>query len=133
MIKRGSKSVIGNLRNSRWSRFVLFLLIANFINLSANFYEGNILISEKVRIVDPIDTISELIFEWALDGSDDLIPDNGTQQDDNSLEKMKLALLEIPGFTLTPPSIIENSKNFPIHEHLIPGYFSYDSPPPDRC
>lgn len=133
MIKRKSKSMISNLRDSRWSRFVLFLLITNFINLSANFYEGNILISDNVKMVDPIDTISELIFEWALDGSDDLIPDNGTQQDDNSLEKMKLALLENPGFALSPPLVIENPEKNSIHEHLIPGYFSSDSPPPDRC
>ena len=82
---------------------------------------------------DPIDTITELIFEWALDGRNDLIPDNGTQQDDNSLEKMKLALLEMPGFKLSPPLMLESTENFSIQEHLILGYFSSDSPPPDRC
>lgn len=82
---------------------------------------------------DPIDTITELIFEWALDGSNDLIPDNGTQQDDNSLEKMKLALLETRGFTLSPPLILETLENYLIQEHLIQGHFSSDSPPPDRC
>ncbi len=133
MKRTKSKSLINNLRNSGWSKYCLFMLIGNFINLSANFYEGNIDISSGVNIDDPIDTITELIFEWALDGSKDLIPDNGTQQDDNSLEKMKLALLEIPGFTLTPPLLIENQKNYSIDEHLIPGYFSSDSPPPDRC
>lgn len=110
MKRTKSKSLINNLRNSGWSKYCLFMLIGNFINLSANFYEGNIDISSGVNIDDPIDTITELIFEWALDGSKDLIPDNGTQQDDNSLEKMKLALLEIPGFTLTPPLLIENQK-----------------------
>lgn len=52
---------------------------------------------------DPVDTISELIFEWALEGSDDLIPDNGTQQDDNSIEKIKLAISVITGFKLQVP------------------------------
>lgn len=133
MKRTKSKSLINSLRNSSWSKFCLFILIGNFINLSANFYEGNIYVSSKVNIDDPIDTITELIFEWALDGSNDLIPDNGTQQDDNSLEKMKLALLEIPGFKLSPPLKLENTENFSVQEHLIPGYFSSDSPPPDRC
>lgn len=121
------------LRKSAWSKFLLILLIANFINLSANFYEGNIFISNAVRMEDPIDTLSELIFEWALDGNDDLIPDNGTQQDDNSVEKIKLTLLEIPGFKLSPVSIIESTVDFSKDENSISGHFSSDSPPPDRC
>jgi hypothetical protein len=133
MIKTKSKSVISSLRKSIWSKFCLFLLITNFINLSANFYEGNILISNKIKMMDPIDTLTELIFEWALEGADDLIPDNGTQQDDNSLEKMKLALLEIPGFRLSPVLMIEDTLYFSMDENLMSGYFSSDSPPPDRC
>jgi hypothetical protein len=133
MKKIKSKSVISFLRKSSWSKFCLFILIANFINLSANFYEGNISISNKISMDDPIDTLTELIFEWALNGADDLFPDNGTQQDDNSLEKMKLALLEIPGFKLSPVLTIEYTVDFSTDENLISGYFSSDSPPPDRC
>lgn len=133
MKRTKSKSLINSLRNSSWSKFCIFLLITNFINLSANFYEGNIYIVNGINMDDPIDTVTELIFEWALDGSDDLIPDNGTQQDDNSLEKMKLALLEIPGFKLSPVLKIEFNLDFSTDENLISGYFSSDSPPPDRC
>lgn len=133
MKRTKSKSLINSLRNSSWSKFCIFLLITNFINLSANFYEGNIYIANGINMDDPIDTVTELIFEWALDGSDDLIPDNGTQQDDNSLEKMKLALLEIPGFKLSPVLKIEFNLDFSTDENLISGYFSSDSPPPDRC
>jgi hypothetical protein len=128
-----TKSLNSRLRNSNWSKFWVFILTINFVNLSANFYEGNIYPSHQVKIEDPIDTITELIFEWALDGSDDLIPDNGTQQDDNSLEKMKLALLEIPDFTLSNPLFFENLENFFSSEKLISGHFSSDSPPPDSC
>lgn len=82
---------------------------------------------------DPIDTLTELIFEWAMDGDDNLIPDNGTEQDDNSVKKIKLALLEIPGFKLSPVLMIEYTLDFTTDENLISGYFSSDSPPPDRC
>lgn len=81
---------------------------------------------------DPIDTITELIFEWALDGDGDIIPDNGTQQDDNSIEKIKLALVETLGFNLFPPSRVEETLDFSKAENLISGFFSSDSPPPDR-
>lgn len=133
MRKNKSKSVISVFRKSAWSKFCLFLLMANFINLSANFYEGNIYITNGVNMDDPIDTITELIFEWALDGDGDIIPDNGTEQDDNSLEKMKLALAEVLGFKLLPPSQVEGTLDFSKAENLISGYFSSDSPPPDRC
>jgi hypothetical protein len=46
---------------------------------------------------------------------------------------MKLALLEIPGFQLTPVSLIEFTSDFSSDENLISGYFSSDSPPPDFC
>lgn len=108
-------------------------MLANFINLSANFYEGNIYVSKEMDMVDPIDTISELIFEWAMEGSEDLIPDNGTKQEDNSMEKIKLSLLEIQEYGLYGPLIFEEFKINHFHPDLVSGHFSSDSPPPDHC
>lgn len=125
--------MISRLRQSGWSKVLLFLLVVNFINLSANFYEGNILISGAVDMEDPMDTLSELIFEWALEGDGDLIPDNGTQQDDNSTEKIKLAILEVPGFLLSNPVLESRFLRFPDAGGLAIGYFSVSAPPPDRC
>lgn len=133
MNKKRTQSVIGYLRRSNWSRFCLLLLSANFINLSANFYEGNIDSSSGIHIDDPIDTLSELIFEWALDGNEDIIPDNGTEQDDNSFKKIKLALVEMSSFILSNQPIIDPENNFSKSENLVSGHFSSDSPPPDRC
>ncbi len=125
--------MISRLRQSGWSKVLLFLLVVNFINLSANFHEGNILISGAVDMEDPMDTLSELIFEWALEGDGDLIPDNGTQQDDNSTEKIKLAILEVPGFQLSNPVLESRLLRFPGSDGLAIGYFSISAPPPDRC
>lgn len=133
MHKVNTKSVISRLRQSSWSKVFLFLLVINFINLSANFYEGNILISGAVDMTDPVDTLSELIFEWAMDGSDDLIPDNGTQQDDNSLDKIKLAIIEIPGFKLCIPILDFETPRILSSIPVISGHFSSSVPPPDRC
>lgn len=133
MNKGKTIGLISTLKKSSWSKFCLFLMIANFINLSANFYEGNISYSKKVDMLDPIDTISELIFEWAMDGNEDFIPDNGTKQEDNSMEKIKLSLLEIQTYCLLAPIIFEEFKMNPFHPDLISGHFSSDSPPPDRC
>lgn len=133
MGKSKAKTVISAFRKSAWSKFCLFLLMANFINLSANFYEGNISITNGINMDDPIDTITELIFEWALDGDGDIIPDNGTEQDDNSLEKMKLALFKTPEINLLIPLQVEGTRFFSKTENLISGYYSSDSPPPDRC
>lgn len=133
MVNGKSRSVIGRLRESSWSKAFLFLLLVNFINLSANFYEGNILASEQLKMDDPLDTITELIFEWALDGAEDLIPDNGTEQDDNSLEKLKLALLEVPGFELFAPFFEMGNLACRENPGSVNGHFSSSSPPPDRC
>jgi hypothetical protein len=133
MEKRKAKSLISNMRTSSWSGVLLFLLAANFINLSANFYEGNISITEGMNMDDPLDTITELIFEWALDGNDDLIPDNGTQQDDNSLKKIKLALIEIPGIKLFPSLTLKERFQFFVSPAIASRLQASDTPPPDRC
>lgn len=82
---------------------------------------------------DPVDTISELIFEWALEGSDDLIPDNGTQQDDNSKQKIKLAIFEIPGLQLFSKIFDLETCLFCNSARELIGFCSSVSPPPDRC
>lgn len=57
MRKSKTKTVISAFRKSAWSKFCLILLMANFINLSANFYEGNVYIADGVNMDDLIDTI----------------------------------------------------------------------------
>jgi hypothetical protein len=133
MAKVKTFPLVTRLRKSNWPKAFVLLLTLNFINLTANFYEGNILITGQVDMVDPMDTLTELIFEWALEGGEDLIPDNGTQQDDNSNLKIKLALLEIPSLQLFPPNFYFANSGFSNPEALDIGYFSIPVPPPDRC
>lgn len=70
-------------------KIVWFILSANFINLTVNF-------SENGRVLkDPIDTLTELIYEYGLGGDADDIPDNGTEQEDQNLKASKYLIPSI--------------------------------------
>lgn len=130
-MEQKNRTLIGLVRSSSWSRLLLFVLTLNFINLSANFYEGDILLSDKVNLTDPVDTISELVFEWGFDVSEDFIPDNGTQQEANAGEKIKLAIVEVPGFSLWLPLVEGSRPALPAPVQTSSGHLSSPSPPPD--
>lgn len=70
------------IRSGIFSRFIWIVLIFNFINLSVNFTE------QHEDLDDPVDTISEMIFEWGLDVSADTIPDNSADEEDQSVKKL---------------------------------------------
>ncbi|GAB3220581.1 hypothetical protein GCM10027454_11800 [Algoriphagus aestuariicola] len=110
---------------------LLFILTLNFINLSANFYEGDIFVSNKIDLDDPMDTISELLVEWAFDLPEDFIPDNGTQQEDQGGEKIKLAIVDIPGFTLMTLHLETPLPDLPTPQKTSCGHLSSPSLPPD--
>ncbi len=130
-MERKKETLTGWLRSSAWSKILLFLLTLNFINLSANFYEGDIFVSNKVDLADPMDTISELLVEWALDLPEDFIPDNGTQQEDQGGEKIKLAIVDFPGFTLLTTDSETPAPILPIPIQISCGHLSSPSPPPE--
>jgi hypothetical protein len=128
---RNSTPWICRLRKSGLIRFLTYLLTINFINLSANFFEGNIEITPRLSLEDPVDTVSELIFEIALDCQEDIIPDNGTHQDEHATKKIKLALIEIPGFSFLTSTIIKENPDFVNYRSTFSGHFHSVSPPPD--
>lgn len=70
------------IRSGIFSRFLWIVLIFNFINLSVNFTE------QYKDLDDPVDTISEMIFEWGLDVSADTIPDNSAEEEDETVKKL---------------------------------------------
>lgn len=112
------------------AKIFFYFNLLNILNLSVNFYEGNIS-DPNDQLVDPIDTIGELVYEWALDGDCDVIPDNSTEQEDKSLKKAdwKIFYVKAPSYGLV---FFENTKNRVIPEpiHLAPLHLP-PSPPPD--
>jgi len=66
-----------------------YLLLLNFINLSANFYVNNRINSiNSIGKVDQLDTVSELIVEWVLNADDTTIPNDPDNQDNQPFKKI---------------------------------------------
>ncbi len=117
-------------RHHEAARVFFYLNLLNILNLSVNFYEGNIS-DPKDQLVDPIDTIGELVYEWALDGDCDGIPDNSTEQEDKSLKKTnwKVFCMEFPFYAFGLP---EKSKHWNSKDRILLAPLNLPpSPPPD--
>lgn len=80
-------------------RWMVFLLLINFVNLSANFYQSSIIDSPLLENHDPIDSIAELVLEYILDMDEETIPDTEVPHGKNKFSDLKLhfqpALFEI--------------------------------------
>lgn len=94
MIKSGFL-ILAFIRSKRLSRVLTWIILINFINLSVNFQESNLSSETLTELDDPIDTLTELVYEWALDGDQDVIPDNGTEQEEKTVKKDKLWLISV--------------------------------------
>lgn len=110
---------------------MVWMVILNFINLSVNFQESNLSLSNQEVLADPIDTLSELVYEWALEGDCDVIPDNGTEQEDKSVKKSKIWGIALE---LEDPEFLKNHFIRPLPTSTP--FFSnrvlnLETPPPD--
>ncbi|MFL0683962.1 MAG: hypothetical protein ACJLTB_12195 [Algoriphagus aquaeductus] len=119
------------VRHQYLTKGLLWLIVFNFINLSVNFQESNINLHQAVDMDDPIDTLGELVYEWALDGDCDVIPDNGTEQEDKSLKKGKVWGI---AFDILAPVFYNQLKREMAFSapFILPSRTLFkDSPPPD--
>jgi len=92
-------------------QIINYLLLLNFINLSANFYVNDQINSiNSIGKVDQLDTVSELIVEWVLNADDTTIPNDPDNQDNQPFKKIKLALSEVCFFDFKF-EISENTKS----------------------
>jgi hypothetical protein len=87
------------LKKSWLFRGMVILLLINFVNLSANFYQSSILDSPLLENHDPIDSLAELVLEYVLDMDNETIPDTEVPHEKNKFSDLKLhfnpALVEI--------------------------------------
>lgn len=122
-----NKSLLSGFRSGYLGKLLFILVTLNFINLCVNFSE------KKQELEDPVDTISEMVFEWGMEGDSDIIPDNGTEQEDQNLKTLKLICS--PDFFITwiigSPILIQKPSD---KTDLLPSIFlSRGTPPPDVC
>lgn len=94
MIKTGFP-ILANIHGFWLTRVITWVILINFINLSVNFQESNLSSETLTELDDPIETLTELVYEWALDGDQDLIPDNGTEQEEKTVKKDKLWIISV--------------------------------------
>lgn len=121
-----SMNSIGIIRSSKFFRALWIALTINFINLSVNFTE------QHKELDDPVDTISEMIFEWGLDGADDTIPDNSAEEENQNIKKFvfigRSALLL--NFS---PYLTYFISNQHYRQRFLPSVFILlGTPPPDQ-
>jgi hypothetical protein len=111
-------------------RGMVMLLLINFVNLSANFYQSSILDSPLLENHDPIDSLAELVLEYMLDMDTETIPDTEVPHEKNKFSDLKLH------FNLTLIDILRNIGKMVSQTHSIYLFHFYffmmevNAPPP---
>ncbi|MCH7401977.1 hypothetical protein ACFOUP_15805 [Belliella kenyensis] len=77
-------------RKNQLIQWINVLLVINFINLSANFYNSDSMFSHGVKVHDPIDTLAEIIVEFIFDFDNHIIPDTESSQNERKFKDFKL-------------------------------------------
>jgi len=78
------------LQKSKIGKFLVYLLLVNFINLTANFYHASVMDSSLLVNHDPIDSLAELVLEFVLDMDEETIPDTEVPHEKKKLSDIKL-------------------------------------------
>jgi hypothetical protein len=119
------------LKKSKIINIITFLLIINFINLTANFYYSGNFNSLEQNINDPIDTLAEIVVEFIFEMDDQIIPDTEVPFEKKKIPDIKLA------FTRNEIKIncyftfeLNKWRNFS-EVSLNTGIDNKDSPPPE--
>lgn len=122
--------MLKRLKKYWFTRWIVFLLLINFINLSANFYQSSIIDSPLLQNHDPIDSVAELVLEYVLEMDKGTIPDTEIPHEKNKFSDLKLH------FHLVQIDIFFNTGNLmlkPVSVYLS-NFYSFKkeitSPPP---
>ncbi len=78
------------LKTHKLSKFLIFLLLINFINLSANFYQVSKTNASLYSNTDPLDSLAEMVLEYFMEMEDQTIPDTDVPSEERSLLEIKL-------------------------------------------
>lgn len=73
-------------------KVIVYLLLVNFINLTANFYHSSVIDSTLLVNQDPIDSLAELVLEFIFDMDEETIPDTEVPHEKKKFSDIKLHL-----------------------------------------
>lgn len=91
---------------------MVYLLLVNFINLTANFYQASELDSALLQHHDPIDSIAELVLEYIFEMDDETIPDTEVPHEKLKFSDIKLHLTRSTYIPVRSSFIEKNKNNF---------------------
>lgn len=119
------------LKKHIFSKWLIYLLLVNFINLSANFYSASSFDSLLVDHSDPIDSLAELVLEYVLDMDEQTIPDTEVPHEKKKFSDLKLYVSHQlnPSFEVLFLESKPNSYYLNIFESTS---LEINSPPPKR-
>lgn len=81
--------MIRKINKSRLWKGLTYLMLVNFINLSANFYHASEMDSLMLKHQDPIDSLAELVLEYVFEMDDETIPDTEVPHEKRKLADVK--------------------------------------------
>ncbi|MCL6259652.1 hypothetical protein M3O96_11155 [Aquiflexum sp. TKW24L] len=84
--------MFGRLRKKAIIKYITYILLVNFINLTANFYQVSSLDNTLLKYEDPYDSLSELILEYFLEMDEDTVPDTELPEDKRKMLDIKTVI-----------------------------------------
>lgn len=124
--------MIRKLKKSTLVNYVTYVLILNFINLTANFYQEAGSNKYGIGIVDPIDTLAEIIVEFIFEMDDQIIPDTDVPNETRKIPDIKLAFTKTEVKLICFASIKLNKWEIYEDFTLSNGIKKVCSPPPEN-
>jgi hypothetical protein len=119
------------LKRQKFSQGIIYILLVNFINLTANFYTASSIDSPLLNQHDPIDSLAELVLEFVLEMDEETIPDTEVPHEKKKFSDIKLYFLHQLNAILEFqfPVIKPNSYYLNIFESTS---LEINSPPPKK-
>lgn len=81
--------MFGRLRKKEITKYITYILLVNFINLTANFYQVSSLDNTLLKNEDPYNSLSELVMEYFLEMDEDTVPDTELPEDKRKMPDIK--------------------------------------------
>jgi hypothetical protein len=111
-------------------KWINYLLLINFINLSANFYHASIMDSAILENYDPIDSLAELVLEYVFEMDDETIPDTEVPHEKRKMIDVKIIFEKNFSYQLQKSNSKSKIKSFHYEGIFKEIDLEQSSPPP---